>query len=235
MKPQLIVALDVPSATEISPILDRLPDAIHYYKVGLELFSADGPDALKPITARGKNIFLDLKLHDIPQTVSRAVKAVAAHHASLLTVHAGGGPAMLKAAAQAAAEIGHNAPKLIAVTTLTSLDDTDLAGMGVSQNVAEHSLSLGKMALDAGIDGLVCSVREAGSLRDRFGAAPLLVTPGIRLPNAATHDQKRVATPAEAARAGSSFLVVGRPILSAPDPHAAASEILRQIDDACAR
>ena len=228
----IIVALDIPTSDTIADIVDSLPDAIRYYKIGLELFVSAGPQCLAPLTARGKHIFLDLKLHDIPRTVARAVTTAARHRVALLTLHAGGGHAMLKAAADAAAACGPDAPKLLAVTTLTSLDQNDLAQLGVQRPLKEHTLALGKMAVDAGIDGLVCSVHEAAAFRETLGAGPLLVTPGIRPAGAEVGDQKRVATPADAIRAGADFLVVGRPILESPDPAAAAAEILEQMRQA---
>ena len=229
MTAQLIIALDVPETAAIAPIVDALPDAVRYYKVGLELFCADGPAALAPLKARGRSIFLDLKLHDIPRTVARSVASASAHGVSLLTVHAAGGRAMLKAAAEAAREAGPDRPRLVAVTTLTSLDQGDLADLGVQRSVADHTLALGRLAIECGIDGLVCSPLEIESFRRELGPAPILVTPGIRPAGGALGDQKRVATPASAVRAGASYLVVGRPILEAPHPAAAATAILAEM------
>lgn len=228
MKAELIVALDISSSSEIGRIVDRLPSEVLWYKVGLELFIAEGPAALEPLRARGKRIFLDLKLHDIPNTVARAVASAARHGVHLLTVHAGGGAEMLRAAAAAAGQAS-TPPKLVAVTTLTSLNDGDLKSMGVCRPLREHTLGLGELAVQAGIDGVVCSVHEAASFRERLGARPLLVTPGIRPAGGSVGDQKRVATPAAAVQAGASFLVVGRPILDAADPGQAARDILREI------
>ncbi|MBN1673853.1 MAG: orotidine-5'-phosphate decarboxylase [Kiritimatiellae bacterium] len=225
-KAELVVALDVPSSTEIEPIIAALPRAVATYKVGLELFTKEGFTPLRLLADEGKKIFLDLKFHDIPRTVARAVRSASALGVSLLTVHAAGGREMLKAAAGAAAEAGPAAPKLIAVTTLTSLGPEDLADLGISRTVEAQALALGELALTAGIDGLVTSVHEAPALRTRFGATPLLVTPGIRLPDDQAGDQKRVATPAAAVAAGSDFLVVGRSILAAADPAAAARAVL---------
>jgi orotidine-5'-phosphate decarboxylase len=226
MKPQLIVALDVPDAAAASAAVEKLPAEVQYVKVGLELFIAAGPDVLKPLAARGKKIFLDLKLHDIPRTVERAVQAAAQHNVFMLTLHAGGGRAMLRAAAAAARACGPSAPKLVAVTVLTSLDQSDLTDLGVTRTTARHVLALGELALGSGMAGLVCSAQEVGALRQKFGPQPLLVTPGIRLPSDAVGDQKRVATPASAVKDGASFLVVGRPILEAADPAAAARAVL---------
>ncbi len=229
MKPELIVALDVPTADEIPAIVNSLPSEIIYYKIGLELFSASGPAALKFLTENNKKIFLDLKLHDIPRTVAKAVKAAAKYNVALMTVHAGGGRNMLTEAALSAASIGANAPKLVAVTTLTSLDQNDLTELGIQRNLAEHTAALGKLAIDCGIDGLVCSPLEVANFRTTLGEKPILVTPGIRPAGGDIGDQKRVATPASAVKDGSSFLVVGRPILSADNPAEAATEILRQM------
>jgi orotidine-5'-phosphate decarboxylase len=229
MKPELIVALDVPTADQIPAIVNSLPAEITYYKIGLELFSASGPAALKFLTENNKKIFLDLKLHDIPRTVAKAVKAAAKYNVALMTVHAGGGRNMLTEAALSAASIGVNAPKLVAVTTLTSLDQNDLNELGIQRDLAEHTAALGKLAIDCGIDGLVCSPLEVANFRTTLGEKPVLVTPGIRPAGGDIGDQKRVATPASAVKDGSSFLVVGRPILSADNPAEAAAEILRQM------
>lgn len=232
MAPELIVALDVPSSNILPALIRRLPREILWYKVGLELFAAEGPRALEPLKDQGKKIFLDLKLHDIPNTVERAVAAAARHGIGLLTLHAAGGRNMLRAAADTAASMRGQAPKLIAVTTLTSLNQTDLAEIGVSRTVGEQALALGELALKSGMDGLVASAQETAGLRHKFGTGPLLITPGIRPAKGKLGDQKRVATPALATQAGSSFLVVGRPILEAEDPYAAAMSILSEIHNA---
>jgi len=231
MKPELIVALDLPNAERIGPIAALLPAGIGWYKVGLELFVSQGPAALDPLREAGKRVFLDLKLHDIPHTVARAVASAARRGVGLLTVHAGGGRDMLRAAV-AAAGGGAGRPKVVAVTTLTSLAESDLKDVGVNPPLLDHTLRLGELAVAAGVDGLVCSPHEAREFRRRLGPAPLLVTPGIRPEGAALGDQKRVATPEAAVAAGADFLVVGRPILAAPDPAAAARDILRRM--ACA-
>ena len=219
----------MPGADEVEGVLRRLPEEIRWFKVGLELFTAAGPAVLDSLRAAGKRIFLDLKLHDIPNTVAAAVRSAAGHRVDLLTVHATGGRAMLTAAARAAAECGDRAPRLIAVTTLTSLSVEDLQEVGIQRSIPDQSIALGRLALDSGLDGLVCSVHELSGLRTAFGPTPLLVTPGIRLAGDAVGDQKRVATPAEAARQGSSFLVVGRSLLNAPDPAATAQRILADL------
>ncbi len=234
MKPELIVALDVPSANEIPKIVSQLPSRIRYYKIGLELFAAAGPEALSFLANNGKRVFLDLKLHDIPRTVARAVEAAGQHNVALMTVHACGGRNMLTAASQAAAALGDRGPKLVAVTTLTSLDQSDLTECGIVRSLPEHTAALGKLAINCGIDGLVCSPLEVETFRSQLGESPILVTPGIRPAGDDVGDQKRVATPAMAVEGGSSFLVVGRPILGATDPAAAAEAILAQMDAAYA-
>ncbi len=230
MNPALIVALDVPSAKEMEEALERLPDRIEWYKVGLELFCAVGPDILTPLKKRNKKIFMDLKLHDIPRTVANAVKTAASHGVNLMTVHAIGGRAMLEAAAGAARESA-NPPKLVAVTTLTSLNEEDFRDLGISRTLSDQAAALGELAISSGIDGLVTSAHEAGVLRKKFPDA-LLVTPGIRMPGGDTGDQKRVATPSFAVQQGATHLVVGRPILRAEDPAAVAEAIFADIKSA---
>lgn len=230
MNSDLIVALDVPTLKEMEETLDRLPDSIEWYKVGLEIFCAEGPEILAPLKARNKKIFLDLKLHDIPRTVANAVKTAASHGVNLMTVHAIGGRAMLEAAAEAARECD-NPPKLVAVTTLTSLSQDDFEDLGINRTVSEQALALGELAIRSGIDGLVTSAHEAGALHQRFPEA-LLVTPGIRMPDGDVGDQKRVATPSFAVQQGATHLVVGRPIVQATDPAEATAAILRDIKNA---
>jgi orotidine-5'-phosphate decarboxylase len=230
--PELIVALDVPSSDSIPRLVDALPPQITWYKIGLEIFTSEGPAALAFLKKRGKSVFLDLKLHDIPRTVARAVASASRLGVNLLTVHAGGGREMLKAAADSAREAGPSAPAVVAVTTLTSLNDKDLKEMGISRPLTEHTLALGEMAISAGIHGLVCSPLEATFFRKKLGQAPILVTPGIRPAGADAGDQKRIATPDAAIKAGANFLVVGRPILEAPDMNKAALMILNQMQKA---
>jgi orotidine-5'-phosphate decarboxylase len=229
-RPELIVALDFPNARALQTGLTRLPNAVTFGKIGLELFTAEGVAALQPLAERRMRLFLDLKFHDIPRTVAQAVRSASRLGASIMTVHACGGRDMLKAAAEAARESGPHGPKLVAVTTLTSLNQADLSDLGISRSLSDQALHLGEMALSCGIDGLVTSVHEAADLRRRFGPDPILVTPGIRPSGAETGDQKRVATPAAAVRAGADFLVVGRPITEASDPTAATLAILNEIE-----
>jgi orotidine-5'-phosphate decarboxylase len=227
--PELIIALDFSNARGLQTGLEALPPAVTWGKIGLELFTAEGPSILAPLAQRRMRLFLDLKFHDIPRTVGRAVQSAAKLGASLMTVHACGGRDMLKAAAEAAREIGQNAPKLVAVTTLTSLNQDDLTDLGITRALSDQALKLGEMALSCGIDGLVTSVHEVAHLRRQFGPNPLLVTPGIRPEGGAVGDQKRVATPGAAVRAGADFLVVGRPVTEAADPAAAALAILAEM------
>ena len=226
----IIVALDVDSRQEAVEKVKAIGDSIGLYKIGLELFTAEGPDVVKAVKDLGKRIFLDLKFHDIPRTVERAVKSGAKLGVDLMTIHSVGGRAMIRAAADAAAEFGENGPKILAVTVLTSLDQTDLADVGiVGRTPAEQVLAMAKFATENGAHGLVCSPKEVGTLSKTLKAGTLFITPGVRPAGSAVGDQKRVATPAEAVRDGATHLVVGRPILSAPDPVAAAKAILAEI------
>lgn len=196
----------------------------------MELYYAAGNPLVEALRSRGFNIFLDLKLHDIPNTVAGAVRSATQAGVSLLTLHATGGPAMMAAAAEAASV--PNAPRLLAVTVLTSMDAKELAAVGVPSAPAEQVLRLARLAKQAGIDGMVCSAEEVSALRDELGPEALLVVPGIRPAGSEVGDQKRVATPGSAIRAGASMLVVGRPITRAGDPAEAASAILREIAEA---
>ena len=223
----LIVALDVPSAADALRMVDRLDGQALWYKVGLELYLAAGPAIVQTLAARGLRVFLDLKLHDIPNTVAAAVRALAQSGASLLTVHAVGGPVMLRAAAQAAA-MAVDGPRLLAVTVLTSMDQTQLTATGVDGEPLDQVLRLAQLARAAGIDGMVCSPEEVAAVR---GLTPdsLLVVPGIRPAGTAAGDQMRLATPAQGIAAGASMLVVGRPITQAADPGKALAAILTEI------
>ncbi|HMO05884.1 MAG TPA: orotidine-5'-phosphate decarboxylase [Kiritimatiellia bacterium] len=229
MHTPVIVALDVPDRPSLAATVERLPPAISWYKVGLELFCAEGPGVLEPLQTLGKNIFLDLKLHDIPRTVERAVSAAARHRVHLLTLHAGGGKAMLEAAVQAARAGGHASTKLLAVTVLTSLDTSDLQAVGVARSPRDQAVALAVLAREAGVDGVVCSLHEASAIRAAVGPDALIVTPGIRLPSNTIGDQKRVGTPRDARDAGATHLVVGRPILEADDPAAAYAAIMADL------
>lgn len=225
---RLIVALDVPDAASATRLLDRLDDTCLWFKVGLELFIAGGPAVLEPLLRRGHKVFLDLKLHDIPNTVAGAVRSAASLGASMLTVHAAGGPSMLQAAREAASTV-RNAPELLAVTVLTSMDAAQLSAIGVQRQPAQQVEMLARMGLAAGLRGFVCSPQEVQTLRTLAGPEATLVIPGIRPAGADSGDQKRIATPADALRQGASYLVVGRPITQAPDPARAAEAILNEM------
>ena len=217
----LFCALDLPDLCAALALGRSLGSGVGGLKVGLELFAAHGGKAVRAVADLGLPVFLDLKLHDIPNTVGGAVRALNALPIAYLTVHAGGGRAMLQAAA---AEAG-DGRTVLAVTVLTSLDDADLRAAGVAGGVSDQVLRLADTALGAGVGGLVCSPREVAPLRERFGRAPLLVVPGIR-PASRGDDQKRTMTPTEALAAGADVLVVGRPITGAPDPALAARHLL---------
>ena len=223
---ELIVALDVNNRQEAVEKVKAIGDSVGFYKIGLELFTAEGPDVVKAVKDLGKRIFLDLKFHDIPRTVERAVKSGGKLGVDLMTIHSVGGKAMIRAAADAAAEFGANGPKILAVTVLTSLDQTDLEDVGIKgRTPAEQVEAMARFAVDNGANGLVCSPREVGNLSKMLKAGTLFITPGVRPAGSAVGDQKRVATPAEAVRDGATHLVVGRPILAAEDPVAAAKAI----------
>ncbi len=225
---RLIVALDVPDTGSAIALVDRLENSCQWFKVGLELFVAAGPAVLEPLLKRGHSVFLDLKFHDIPNTVAGAVRSAAALGVGMMTVHAGGGPAMLSAARAALDGIA-NPPELLAVTVLTSMDSTQLNAVGLERSAARQVEALARIGLDAGVRGFVCSPQEVASLRALAGPEGVLVIPGIRPAGAATGDQKRIATPAEALRQGASYLVVGRPITQAANPAQAAETILKEM------
>jgi orotidine-5'-phosphate decarboxylase len=225
---RLIVALDVPDAASAASLVNQMEKSCQWFKVGLELFVAAGPAVIEPLVARGHSVFLDLKLHDIPNTVAGAVRSAAALGVKMLTLHAAGGPAML-AAARAALDGTAESPELLAVTVLTSMDQAQMNAVGLERSPGEEVELLARMGLEAGIQGFVCSPREVASLRALIGPEGVLVVPGIRPAGVATGDQKRIATPAEALRLGASYLVVGRPITQATDPAAAAEAILMEM------
>lgn len=228
MKCDLILALDVPDDAEAMAVLDRLGDSIGHVKIGLQLFTRYGPDFVSRVADRGYRIFLDLKLHDIPNTVASAVQSLARLPIDLLTIHTCGGAEMMRRAEQTRRE---HAPKLtlLGVTVLTSLDAPDLAATGIADTVSGQVLRLARLASECGVGGLVCSPLELPLLRTELDANLILVTPGVRPAGSAPDEQKRVLTPAEAARAGSTFIVVGRPILRAADPAAAARAVTREL------
>lgn len=225
---RLIVALDFPDARAALALVDRLEKAVLWFKVGLELYLAEGNPLLAELQRRGYSVFLDLKLHDIPNTVASAVRVASRLGVNMLTLHAAGGPEMLAAAAEAAV----GGPDLLAVTVLTSMAEAQLKATGVNASPATQVNNLGALALGCGVQGLVCSPMEVGSLRSQFGSKPMLVTPGIRPQGSAAGDQRRVATPAAAILSGASYLVVGRPITRAADPGTAARIVIAEMQSA---
>ena len=225
---RLIVALDLASASQALAMVDRLDGSCRWFKVGMELYYSAGQQIVQELTSRGYRVFLDLKLHDIPATVAGAVRSVADSGASLLTVHAFGGQAMMEAAARAADR--PDGPRLLAVTVLTSMDASQLTQVGISATPEEQVLRLSRLAEEAGIAGLVCSAEEVSRLREQMMPGALLVIPGIRPEGSEVGDQRRVATPAQALADGASMLVVGRPITRAPDPALAARAILLEME-----
>jgi len=221
---RLILALDVATVDAAQAMVERLGDSVGIYKIGYQLAFAGGLPFAEALTRAGKRVFLDLKLHDIGNTVAKGVESVAKMGASFLTVHAY--PQTMKAAVEA--KTGSNL-KILAVTVLTSYDDADLAAAGYELGVGELAAARAGQARDIGVDGIVCSGEEAAMLRPIVGAGMVLVTPGIRPAGSASGDQKRIMTPAAAITAGADYLVVGRPILEAADPKAAADAIVAEI------
>jgi orotidine-5'-phosphate decarboxylase len=225
---QLILALDFETREEALAMLDRLGDSLKWVKIGLQLFTAYGPDFVREVSARGYRVFLDLKLHDIPNTVAKAVQSIASLSVDLLTLHASGGSEMMEWAEKARADYAPDL-KLLAVTVLTSMDEVQLRSLNVNATPEEQVIHLADLTIRSGIQGLVCSSLELEPLRARLGEDPIIVTPGIRPAGSAADEQKRIMTPTAAAAAGSSFIVVGRPILRADDPAAAAKAIQAEL------
>lgn len=228
-EPRVFVALDFADGDAALRLAGRLDPDLCGLKVGKELFVAAGPQLVRELVGRGFRVFLDLKFHDIPNTVAQACLAAARLGVWMVNVHASGGLAMMQAARQALDALPAP-PRLIAVTVLTSLGRADLAQVGWDMEPADQVLRLARLARQAGLDGVVCSGREAGMLRSELGAGFLLVTPGIRPADTALGDQRRVLTPAQALAAGADYLVIGRPITQAPDPVAALQQIRDEID-----
>jgi orotidine-5'-phosphate decarboxylase len=228
----VLVALDVETAHQALALVDMLRGAVGGFKIGKQLFTAEGPALVRRIAEQGERVFLDLKFHDIPNTVAGAVMSAATTGAWMIDVHASGGRQMMRAAVDAATRVAterrREKPRVIAVTVLTSLDAAALQETGVVRPLIDHVVSLARLAQDSGLDGVVASPQEVRAIRAACGPEFLIVTPGIRPRHAATDDQARTMAPAEAIEAGASFLVVGRPITAAPDPHAAAEEISRE-------
>jgi len=232
---RIIIALDVQTKEEGIVLVSKLKEA-WTFKVGLELFTAEGPAFFKKLRALRKDIFLDLKLHDIPNTVAGAVRSSFRHGVRMMTIHASGGREMMARAAesarQAAAETDRPKPILLGVTILTSLKGPDLGEIGMSQDVSAQVLRLAGLAKAAGMDGVVCSPQEIEVLRKEYGKGLVIVTPGIRPLWAAAQDQKRIMTPAEAVTKGADYLVIGRPITAAPSPAEAFERIVEELDQA---
>jgi orotidine-5'-phosphate decarboxylase len=232
---QLLVALDVESGARALELATSLGDLAGGFKIGSRLFTAEGPDLVKRVVASGAQVFLDLKFHDIPNTVAQAVEAAVSTGVWMLNVHASGGVPMMQAAARAAADTaaraGRRRPIVIGVTVLTSMDDETLASVGVKRPLLEQVVTLARMAQDAGLDGVVASPQETAAIRAACGPDFSIVTPGIRGASAGTakNDQSRTMGPAEAVKAGASYIVVGRPIIAATDPRAAAAAIVEEL------
>lgn len=230
---RLIVALDVPSAAQARQVVQTLGESVTTYKIGKQLFTAEGPTMVRDLVSTGRKVFLDLKFHDIPNTVAAAVTSASELGVSMLTVHSSGGSKMLKAAVEAAQQSAAK-PMILAVTVLTSMADADLQEIGVSGNVLSQVLRLGALARSAACHGLVASAQEARELRRELGDDFDIVTPGVRPAGSAKGDQARVLTPAQAIEAGATRLVVGRPITEADNPAEAAKQILAEIEPALA-
>jgi orotidine-5'-phosphate decarboxylase len=228
--PKIIVALDFSLAAPALVLAQRLDPALCRLKVGKELFTSAGPQLVEQLQKRGFDVFLDLKFHDIPNTTAQACKTAASLGVWMVNVHAMGGKRMLEAAREALAGI-QSRPKLIAVTVLTSMAQEDLHGVGINASPAQMVQLLAGLAHDSGLDGVVCSALEAPLLRQQYGKEFCLVTPGIRPANSAANDQSRIMTPRDALNAGSSYLVIGRPITQAPDPLQALHDILKETGD----
>ncbi len=232
---RLIVAIDVHSMDKVQQLVETLGDSVNYYKVGMELFYSVGSQVITYLRAQGKDVFLDLKLHDIPNTVGQGLATLTGLGVSMLNVHASGGPAMMKAGAEAvrkkADEMGIERPKLIAVTVLTSINSAEWSALGYDLDLSKQVVHLAKLAQQAGLDGVVASPQEAEAIRAICGDEFVIVTPGIRPSGAAINDQSRIATPAGALKNGAHQLVIGRPITAAENPRQAVQAILEEMRD----
>ena len=231
---RLIVALDVHTMDDVRSLVSTLGDTVTYYKVGMELFYSVGPDVVRLLKEQGKHVFLDLKLHDIPNTVAGGLASLMGLGADIVNVHASGGYTMMKTAATklhaAAAEQGIPCPKIIGVTVLTSMNEDDWKKLGETEPMADRVTRLAKLAKAAGLDGVVASPQEAAGIREACGDDFLIVTPGVRPAGASLDDQSRIATPAQALKNGATHLVIGRPIRAAKDPKTAALAILKEME-----
>ncbi|MGF1698903.1 orotidine-5'-phosphate decarboxylase [Photobacterium makurazakiensis] len=225
LDPKVIVALDYPSQDEALAFVDRIEPGSCRLKVGKEMFTYFGPDFVRNLHDRGHSVFLDLKFHDIPNTCSRAVAAAAELGVWMVNVHATGGERMMTASREILEPFGKDRPLLIGVTVLTSMEASDLRGIGIQCEPQEHVLNLARLTKNSGLDGVVCSAHESSLLKNELGGEFKLVTPGIRPAGSAAGDQRRVMTPVEAVQAGSDYLVIGRPITKAENPAAVLAEI----------
>ncbi len=229
----IYVSIDTTDVAKAQSLAKTLVGAVGGIKLGLEFFMAQGPQGIQQVATGGLPLFVDVKLHDIPNTVAGAMRGVVRLNSNIVTIHASGGSEMIKAAVDAAqdeaAKLGIKSPRVIAVTVLTSLDQSALDVMGVTRPVVDQVVSLAKMTLEAGADGVVCSPHEVAAIRSALGSKPFLVVPGIRPAGVDVGDQKRVMTPAQAMNAGADILVIGRPITQSPDPVAAAEAIFRDL------
>ncbi len=229
MQNPIIVALDVPTGEQAIALAQQVAPAVGAFKIGSELFTAAGPDMVKRIRATGAAVFLDLKFHDIPHTVAKSVASAVRLDVQMLTIHISGGLAMMQAAEESAqktaAQAGLNAPLVLGVTVLTSMESNDLEAVGITAGAGRHVERLAQLAARAGLRGLVCSPLEVAGLRQSLPSAMQFVTPGIRAEDDASGDQKRTLGAKEALKAGANWLVIGRPIYAAPDPRAAAEKI----------
>ena len=230
----IIVALDVPTLANAEHMMAELGDTVTIYKVGMELFYHVGPEAVRQVRQAGKKVFLDLKLHDIPNTVAHAVKALAGLGADFISLHSAGGLAMMqetvRASAEAAAALGVPRPKLLAITVLTSINETEWQLLRFPAGISEQVVHLATLAKQAGIDGVVASPQEAAAIRQSCGQDFLIVTPGVRPVGAVLNDQNRIASPSGAVQAGANYLVIGRPITAAADPRAAVKAIRHEME-----
>ena len=223
----VIVALDVTTRDEAAVLVNQLRGLAGMFKIGSRLFTAAGPDVVRAVIDSGERVFLDLKFHDIPNTVATAAVEAGKLGVSMLTVHASGGADVFEATRHAIEDsLGESRPLVVAVTVLTSMDETALASTGVSDSPGQQVLRLSRIARVAGADGFVCSAEEIRMIRDEFGPTPGIVTPGVRMPGASVDDQKRVRTPNEAITAGADWIVMGRPVYRAPDPRAALKAVV---------
>lgn len=231
-KEKIIVALDVPNLASAVSLVEELGETISWVKIGLQLFTAEGPPIVHAMKNRGLKIFLDLKFHDIPHTALEAVRSAVALGAGMATIHLSGGSEMVRSAVEGAKD---SSLLVLGVTVLTSLDDDRLNEIGVQRTAGQQVLELVTLGRRCGLRGVVCSPLEIATLRSKFGTSLTIVTPGVRPSDSSTHDQRRVMTPANAIRAGADFLVIGRPITASASPRQAAARIADEITDTLSR